>query len=62
MLKSNKQLLLRRFRRNRSQENLQNYIVARNSFKIKIEEKENAYKENKLDSLLASIDDSKSFW
>ena len=62
MLKTNKQLLLRRIRRNRSQENLQNYIVARNSFKIKIEEKKNAYKENKLDSLLASIDDSKSFW
>ena len=62
MLKSNKQLLLRRFRRNRSQENLQNYIVARNIFEIKIEEKKNAYKENKLDSLLASIDDSKSFW
>ena len=60
--KSNKIQRLGRFRRNRSQENLQNYIQARNSFKNLTEEKKKAYMENKLDSLLASIDDSKSFW
>ena len=61
-LRSSKLLLLRRFRKNRSPENLQNYIFARNSFKTKTEEKKNAYKEAKIDSLMASIDDSKSFW
>ena len=61
-LKSNKFQLLRRFRRNGCQENLQNYIQARNSFKNLTEVKKKAYMENRLYSLLASTDDSKSFW
>ena len=60
-LKSIKLKLLRILRRNRSQDNLQNYLQARNSFKRTTDEKQNAHKENKLDSLLSSIDDSESF-
>ena len=58
-LKAIKLKLLCIFHRYRSQDNLQNYLKARNSFKRVTDEKQNEYKENKIES---SIDDSKSFW
>ena len=61
-LKREKHKTLRRFRLSRSNEDLNIYLHSRNVFKNVIKTKKDKYHQKKLDSLLASVNESKSFW
>ena len=61
-LKQLKLKLLRKFRSSRSEDDLAQYKTARKTFKNIIDEKREAYNTKKLDDLINSVNDSKSFW
>ena len=61
-LKSDKYKLLRKFRISYSEENPNAYLRARNLFKQKCAEKKAEYQAMKLDDLISSVNDQKSFW
>ena len=61
-LKKEKYKQLRQFRQSRSNEDLNTYLRARNGFKNMTKTKKDQYHQNKLDYLLSSVNDSKSFW
>ena len=61
-MKKEKYKQLRQIRQSRSNEDLNTYLRARNVFKNMTKTKKDHYHQNKLDSLLSSVNDSKSFW
>ena len=54
--------MLGKFRSFRYDENLRQYIDARNSFKDKCRAKRNIYYQQKLKDLTSSLNNAKSFW
>ncbi|MCG8032574.1 MAG: endonuclease/exonuclease/phosphatase family protein [Candidatus Thiodiazotropha taylori] len=61
-LKKDKYKLLRKFRVSHSDDDRNTYIRARNSFKQACETKKSEYRARKLEQLISSVDDQKSFW
>ena len=61
-LKSDKYKLLRKFRISYLEEDRNAYLRARNCFKQKCAEKKAEYQAMKLDDLISSVNDQKSFW
>ena len=53
---------LRRFRRSNCGENLNAYLEARNDYKNLTNRKKAEFHNQQIDSLIGSINDSKSFW
>ena len=61
-LKKQKYSTLRRFRNTNLNADRDEYIRARNSFKQKCAEKKSIYQTSKLDDLISSVNDQKTFW
>ena len=61
-LKKQKYSTLRGFRNTNLNADRDEYIRARNSFKQKCAEKKSIYQTSKLDDLISSVNDQKTFW
>ena len=61
-LKADKYRLLRKYRKTRRDEDLENYLSAKNLFKNTCSTKADEMARNNLNDLTSSIGDSKSFW